>query len=318
MEGPSALYNLPLALRLNGPLDPAALELALGDLVARHEILRTLITEQDGEPLQRIVPPAEARIPFDRRTVRPADPAATLAECAAVPFDLARELPLRAHLFPLAADEHLLVVVLHHIAGDGWSMDPLLRDLSTAYAARLDGSAPDWQPLPVQYADYALWQRELLGDETDPDSLASRQLAHWRETQAALAALLTRLGAGTDVPIGSVVAGRSDEALDDLVGFFVNTLVLRTDTSGDPTFAELLGRVRETGLGAYAHQDVPFERLVEELNPARSLARHPLFQVASPSTPTARPPGWNARSTTPPTSSTGRPSRPSPPASAGC
>ncbi|MFE5627735.1 amino acid adenylation domain-containing protein, partial [Streptomyces virginiae] len=175
MEGPSALYNLPLALRLTGPLDPAALELALGDLVARHEILRTLITERDGEPRQWIVPPAEARIPFDRRPVRPADAAATLAECAAVPFDLARELPVRAHLFPLSADEHLLVVVLHHIAGDGWSMEPLLRDLSAAYAARLDGSAPDWQPLPVQYADYALWQRELLGDEADPDSLVSRQ-----------------------------------------------------------------------------------------------------------------------------------------------
>ncbi|MFF5970812.1 amino acid adenylation domain-containing protein [Streptomyces sp. NPDC012769] len=333
MEGPSALYNLPLALRVTGPLDPDALELALGDLVVRHEILRTLVGEQDGEPRQRIVPPAEARVTFDRRTTRPADPAATLAECTAIPFDLAGELPIRTHLLPLGADEHLLVLVLHHIAGDGWSMDPLLRDLAAAYAARRDGAEPEWQPLPVQYADYALWQRELLGDEDDEDSLVSRQLAYWRDAladlpeelslpldrprradsghrgdrvvvplgaelhrslvdlsrehrvtlfmtlQAGLAALLTRLGAGTDVPIGSVVAGRTDEALDDLVGFFVNTLVLRTDTSGDPTFTELLGRVRETQLDAHAHQDVPFERLVEELNPARSLARHPLFQV---------------------------------------
>ncbi|MFC5665425.1 amino acid adenylation domain-containing protein [Kitasatospora misakiensis] len=335
MEGPSALYNLPLALRIGGPLDPAALAAALADVVARHESLRTVIAEQDGEPYQRIVPADQARVAFEHRTAPPADPAAAVAGYAELPFDLAVDLPVRALLLPAGqgSTEHLLVLVLHHIAGDGRSMEPLLRDLAAAYAARRDGTAPDWRPLPVQYADYALWQRELLGDEADPQSPAARQLAHWREAlaglpeelslpldrprradsshrgdrvvlplgaglhrgltalarehrvtmfmtlQAGLAALLTRLGAGTDVPIGSVVAGRTDEALDELVGFFVNTLVLRTDTSGDPAFSELLRRVREAQLDAHAHQDVPFERLVEELNPARSLARHPLFQV---------------------------------------
>ncbi|TDC90505.1 non-ribosomal peptide synthetase [Actinomadura sp. 7K507] len=331
LEGLTATYNVPIPLRLTGEIDDEAMRDALRDVVARHESLRTLFGDADGEPHQVILAPGEAEPQLTAGETD--DVHGALFMDATRGFDLANELPIRAHLYRLAENEHLLLVVLHHIAGDGWSLAPLARDLITAYVARRDGRAPEWAPPAVQYADYALWQRELLGSESDPGSLAARQIAYWRDAlaglpdqirlphdrprpdrasyrggqvafevpaeladglaglardhqvslfmvlQAALAALLTRLGGGTDVPIGSPVAGRTDAALDDLVGVFVNTLVLRTDTSGDPAFAELLARVRETDLAAYAHQDVPFERLVEVLNPARSLSRHPLFQV---------------------------------------
>ncbi|MEU9118236.1 condensation domain-containing protein, partial [Streptomyces sp. NPDC048483] len=286
MEGPGATYNIPLALRLSGRLDESALQAALADVVARHESLRTVFPEADGAPCQR-VRDADAVRPRIRVTrTDAAGLPARLAEAARCAFNLAAETPLRAELFETGPDERVLLLVVHHIAGDGWSTGPLSRDLAQAYAARCAGRKPKWAPLPVQYADYTLWQRQLLGDTADPDSLFARQLAYWTEKladlpeqiqlptdrprpavasyrgahllidlgpalhagltglarrsgaslfmvlQATLAALFTRLGAGTDIPVGSPVAGRTDHALDDLVGFFVNTLVLRTDTSG--------------------------------------------------------------------------------------
>nr|WP_284348328.1 non-ribosomal peptide synthetase [Streptomyces sp. A 4/2] len=333
MDGPSATYNMPLALSLTGGLDRPALHAALADVIARHESLRTVFRETDGVPYQVVLSTAQAHPALPVVELDESRLAERLAEAARRGFDLAAEPPIRAELYALAPDRHVLLVVVHHIAADGWSMGPLSGGLATAYAARCRGEEPQWSPLPVQYADYTGWQRDLLGDAADPDSLFARQLAYWKDEltgipqqvqlpadrprppvasqrgdrvvvrldpelhqalrdlatargtsmfmvlQAGLAALLTRLGAGTDIPIGSPIAGRTDQALDELVGFFVNTLVLRTDTSGDPGFTELLGRVRQKALTAYDHQDVPFEYLVEVANPVRSLAHHPLFQI---------------------------------------
>ncbi|MEY9872694.1 amino acid adenylation domain-containing protein [Streptacidiphilus sp. MAP12-33] len=334
LEGPNSTYNVAHTIRLRGALDVAAMCTAVSDVVGRHEALRTVFHEIDGEPYQRVVDSGEARVEVPLLDVPAGALALELDNAARRAFDLRTELPLRADLFAVGPEEHVLLLVMHHICSDGWSLGPVMRDLAAAYEARsATGEAPSWEPLPVQYVDYTLWQQDVLGTADDPDSLLSRQLGFWREAltglpeeltlpvdrprpaeashqgaivmrtmdrdlhrralafakennatlfmvlQAAVAGLLTRLGAGTDIPFGTPTAGRTDEALDDLVGFFVNTLVLRTDVSADPSFRELVARVRASDLEAYANSDVPFERLVEELNPVRSLARHPLFQI---------------------------------------
>ncbi|MFD9410729.1 amino acid adenylation domain-containing protein [Streptomyces sp. NPDC059989] len=333
LDGPSAIYNIPTALRLSGSLDRDALRSALADVVTRHETLRTVLAEGADGPRQLVLDAAESAPALS--VVRLGEPEldGALEAAARHEFDLLAEAPIRCTLFELGPDEHVLLVLLHHVAGDGWSIPVLVRDVLTAYTARLAGHAPGWEELPVQYSDFTVWQQEVLGSEDDPASVISQQLAHWREAladlpeelglptdrprpaaashrgdtlpftvpadlharllelarehraspfmvvQAALAILLSKLSGSTDVPIGTPIAGRTDEALEDLVGFFVNTLVLRTDLSGTPTFRDLLQRVRDTDLAAYEHQDVPFERLVEVLNPARAMARHPLFQT---------------------------------------
>ncbi|WP_416968655.1 amino acid adenylation domain-containing protein [Streptomyces sp. 4F14] len=476
LEGAGAAYHVPLAVRLvGGGVDVGVLEEALGDVVGRHEVLRTVYPAGGGVPCQRVVGVGRARVrvgvevvggvaeplgqwatsggagagtgtgvgvvaeplghratlpevgavdqPLGHQTTPPRDGAvdqpldhwaisagaetgagaeagavaeplghqatqpragavdqplgqwassagaraaagastgsaaqpishsatlsARLSALAAREFRLAEELPIRAHLLVVGPEEHVLLLVLHHIAADGQSLGPLARDLADAYEARAAGRVPGWAPLAVQYGDFAVWQAELLGDP----QVVGPQVEYWTRTlagmpdelvlpadrarparashlggdaavrfgaelhrrirklagetgttpfmvvQAALAALLTRLGAGTDIPIGTPVAGRPDEVLDDMVGCFLNTLVLRTDTSGDPGFRELLARVRETDLAAHAHQDLPFEQVVEALAPPRSLARHPLFQVMlafRPSEPELRLPGLTA------------------------
>ena len=190
LEGSSATYNTPVVLRIEGRLDAGALGAALRDVLGRHEVLRTVFPSSDGQPYQQILGMPELTWDLEVGTAAEAAVPQAIAEAVTRPLDLLAEIPLRAQLLRTGPDRHVLVLIIHHIAGDGWSMGPLVRDLSAAYAARRSGRAPDWAPLPVQYADYALWQRELLGDEDDPGSLLAQQLAYWRVTLAGVPAEL--------------------------------------------------------------------------------------------------------------------------------
>ncbi|MEU8896517.1 amino acid adenylation domain-containing protein [Nocardia sp. NPDC048505] len=332
-DSASIAYNIPLAIRLTGELDVPALQAALADVIGRHEALRTRYPEVDGVATQVIVPAAEAVPVLDPVASTEAGLLERIRQLAATTFDVTAEIPVRMRLFQTGPAEFVLAAVLHHIAADGSSSAPFVRDLMLAYTARRSGSAPGWSPLAVQYADYALWQRALLGAEDDPESLSATQIGYWVKAlhglpdqlalpadrprparqslrgakigfaldarrhaelltlgqrrgatlfmvlHAAFAALLSRLSGSADIAVGTPIAGRGAAELDDVIGMFVNTLVLRTQVPGDATFAELLARTRAADVAAFAHADVPFERLVEVLNPARSTARHPLFQV---------------------------------------
>lgn len=329
LEGPSTAYTIVVPLRLTGALDVVALRAALVDVVKRHESLRTVFPVHGDGPCQRILDIHDAApelrvIEVDEKRIDD-----EIRAAAHHTFDLSRDLPLAVTLLVMAPDQHVLILVVHHIAADAWSLDVLFDDLAMAYAARAEGKTPDWPPLAVQYADFTMWQRNLVGNE----ATAAEQTAYWRraldhlpdcivlasdrprplrrsgegdstpiaidgelhtamvrlaeETEAtvfmvlhaAIAALLFRLGAGADVPLGVPVAGRHDPALDKSLGCFVNTLVLRASLSDDLSFRGLVRTLRESDLATFAHQDFPFERVVDIVNPARSLSYHPLFQV---------------------------------------
>ncbi|WP_157108808.1 condensation domain-containing protein, partial [Aldersonia kunmingensis] len=339
LDPESAAYNIPMAIRLSGELDTAALQSAVADVVGRHESLRTIYPEIDGLGFQQVLPTSDVVLDLTPVPVAQAEVLGEVAGFVGRGFDVIEQVPVRARLFRIAdvtngTDEFVLVVVVHHIAGDGVSVGPLARDVMVAYEARTRGEVPGWAPLPVQYADYALWQREVLGSEDDPESLIARQIDYWATqlagvpdelglqfdrprpavasgrgatvgfdipaelhaglvelarahdatlfmvAHAALAVLLARMSGGDDIAVGTPIAGRGERELDDLIGMFVNTLVLRTHVDGGASVNEVLAQARTGDVAAFGHADVPFERLVEVLKPARSQARHPLFQVA--------------------------------------
>lgn len=330
LQPESAAYNCPGAIRLKGRLDVAALRTSLSEVVRRHEVLRTTFHIVDGEPVQAVAPPSEVALPIvDVSGARDAEKLArpVADDQAQRPFDLTRGPLLRALLLRLSDDEHLMLLILHHIAGDAWSFGILIQEVTTLYVARLEGRASPLPELRWQYGDFARWQRGWLKDQAfveqmdywrrqlqnlpplvlstrphrsgggvrygerrwfqfAPDlSRALKSLAN--ESRATLfmtmlagfQALLYRYTGQPEFAIGSPIANRKYAETERMIGFFVNMLVLRADLSGNPTFRTLLGRVRETCLEAYAHQDVPFEKIVEELAPQRSGGSTPLLDV---------------------------------------
>ena len=329
----SPAYNVPLAVRLTGHLDIAALSATLTEVIRRHESLRTTFAVYDDQPRQVIHPPTPLNLVITDLTslaaVEREGEALRLAEEeACLPFDLAGGPLLRLRLLRLSEEEHVLLVTMHHIVSDGWSMGVLVREVGLLYPALCAHAESPLEELAIQYADYAVWQREWLSGE-----VLEQQLRYWREQLAgapavlelpsdrvrpavqsfrgsdqpfvvserltaalkemsqregvtlfmtllaAFKALLYRYTGQADIVVGSPIAGRNFVETEELIGFFVNTLVLRTDLSGDPTFRDLVGRVKEVALGAYLHQDVPFEKLVEELQPERHTSHSPLYQV---------------------------------------
>jgi amino acid adenylation domain-containing protein len=331
LDPASCAYNTRAAAQLLGPLSIAALRLALDSCIQRQEILRTVIREQEGRVMQIVLPHEPLDLPVIDLQALPTGDRETLAERMAArqaerPFVLAAAPARRVALYRLSAQEHWLVFVTHHILDDGWSSAVFLRELTHAYGAWAQGRTPTVTPLPIQYSDFALWQREWL-----ESAQASAQLTFWRQALAnlstvdmpvdrprlrppsrgasqpvrldpdvtmqalalaraegvtpfvmfltAFVALLHRCTGQSDVAVGAPFANRGRQELEGMVGLFANTLVLRTDLSGDPSFRTALRRARGACQSAYAHQDLPFERIVEALQPARDLTRHPLVQV---------------------------------------
>ncbi|HYG09450.1 MAG TPA: condensation domain-containing protein, partial [Pyrinomonadaceae bacterium] len=333
LEPHNTLYNIPLAIRLSGHLNIEALAATFTTLFARHEVLRTTFATHEGQPVQVISPPAPVSFPLEDLSglspdAREHEAQRLAREEASLPFDLSQGPLLRVRLLRLAADEYVVLLTMHHIISDGWSLDILSQEVAALYEAYVRGEASPLPELPIQYADYAVWQREYLQGE-----VLEQQMQYWR-TQlggqlptlelptdhpapttpshrgarqsfvlaadtverlralcrsegatlfmvllAAFKTLLYRYTGEEDVVVGTPIAGRTRGEVEGLIGFFVNTLVLRTEVRGELSFRELIRRVREVCLGAYAHQDVPFEKIVEELQPERSLSRTPLFQV---------------------------------------